>query len=189
MGKRVLRKSVAGDTFREIGVLCYRPQPFTVRTTEISQMLRLNRTSLVNIMQANAEDGTDNHEQSVSDSTKQHEQTTLHEAVRKGHLEMVRILLDQGANANKADSRGRTPKAIAEQPGSRGIYYLLHSTLHQKRGHISNHLSYWASGVETSEVLLSPSGAGCAEQSRRTTSLKGIEVGLEILNSESYPQQ
>jgi len=34
--------------------------------------------------------------------------------------------------------------------------------------------------VETSEVLLKPPGAGCAEPSRRTTSLKGIGVGLEV---------
>ncbi|KAK6917193.1 Cyclic nucleotide-binding domain [Dillenia turbinata] len=204
--EQVLGKLVAGDTFGEIGVLCYRPQPFTIRTTELSQILRLNRTSLVNIMQANAEDGriimnnlflklkgleslgigdwqTDagfvlNHcvddgspgsnnyharcqdyshafssKQEAGntdymasetptptkigqlhdfttcktdvDSIAQDEQTTLHEAVRKGHHEMVRILLEQGANANKPDSRGLTPKAIAEQLGNRGIYDLL----------------------------------------------------------------
>lgn len=52
-----LGKVVAGDVFGEVGVLCYRPQPFSVRTTEISQILRLTRTSLVNIMQVNKEDG------------------------------------------------------------------------------------------------------------------------------------
>lgn len=43
--------------FGEIGVLCHRPQPFTARTTEISQILRLNRTALMNMIQANPEDG------------------------------------------------------------------------------------------------------------------------------------
>ncbi|KAF8408914.1 hypothetical protein HHK36_004984 [Tetracentron sinense] len=51
-------KAVIGEMFGEIGVLCYRPQPFTVRTTELSQILRLNRTSLLNIIQTNMEDGS-----------------------------------------------------------------------------------------------------------------------------------
>lgn len=50
-------KAVIGDTFGEIGVLCYRPQPFTVRTTELSQILRISRTSLMSAMHAHAEDG------------------------------------------------------------------------------------------------------------------------------------
>ncbi|KAL0889290.1 hypothetical protein Bca101_013273 [Brassica carinata] len=50
-------KAVIGDTFGEIGVLCYRPQPFTVRTTELSQILRIGRTSLMSAMHAHAEDG------------------------------------------------------------------------------------------------------------------------------------
>lgn len=50
---QVLKKAIAGDTFGEIGVLYYRPQPFTVRTTELSQILRLSRTSLMNAIHAN----------------------------------------------------------------------------------------------------------------------------------------
>ncbi|CAL5411589.1 unnamed protein product [Camellia sinensis] len=53
----VLGKAIAGDMFGEIGVLCYRPQPFTVRTTEISQILRMSRITLMNIIQENKEDG------------------------------------------------------------------------------------------------------------------------------------
>ncbi|KAG6639334.1 hypothetical protein CIPAW_10G092300, partial [Carya illinoinensis] len=53
---KVLGKAIAGDSFGEFGVLLYRPQPFTVRTTEICQILRLNRTSLINVLQANAKD-------------------------------------------------------------------------------------------------------------------------------------
>ncbi|KAI4295427.1 hypothetical protein L6164_035486 [Bauhinia variegata] len=53
---QVIGKAGAGDTFGEIGVLYHRPQPFTVRTTELSQILRLNRTSLMNAIQASAED-------------------------------------------------------------------------------------------------------------------------------------
>ncbi|XP_010314865.2 potassium channel KAT1-like [Solanum lycopersicum] len=54
--EQTIGKAVAGEIFGEIGVLCGRPQPFAVRTTEISQILRLNRTSLMNILRANPED-------------------------------------------------------------------------------------------------------------------------------------
>ncbi|KAF7840467.1 potassium channel KAT1 [Senna tora] len=49
---QVLGKSISGETFGEIGVLFYRPQPYTVRTTELSQILRLSRTSLMSAVQA-----------------------------------------------------------------------------------------------------------------------------------------
>nr|DAD33865.1 TPA_asm: hypothetical protein HUJ06_012716 [Nelumbo nucifera] len=54
---QVLQKENAGEMFGEIGVLRHRRQPFTVRTTELSQILRLNKNSLINIIQANREDG------------------------------------------------------------------------------------------------------------------------------------
>ncbi|WVY94705.1 hypothetical protein V8G54_033793 [Vigna mungo] len=49
-------KAVAVDAFGEIGVLYQIPQPFTVRTTELSQILRVNKTSLMNVLQANPRD-------------------------------------------------------------------------------------------------------------------------------------
>ncbi|XWS12371.1 hypothetical protein CRYUN_Cryun37aG0084100 [Craigia yunnanensis] len=54
---RVIEKVAAGDMFGEVGVLCYRPQPYTVRTTELCQILRLNGTSLMKTIQVNMEDG------------------------------------------------------------------------------------------------------------------------------------
>lgn len=45
-----------GDVCGEVGVLCYRPQVFTVRTKRLSQLLRLNRTAFMNILQANVGD-------------------------------------------------------------------------------------------------------------------------------------
>ncbi|XP_039120071.1 potassium channel KAT3-like [Dioscorea cayenensis subsp. rotundata] len=56
--EQVCGRAIAGEVFGDIGVLCYRPQPFTVRTTELSQILRLSRTTLMNIMRDNIEDGT-----------------------------------------------------------------------------------------------------------------------------------
>lgn len=49
---QILKKATAGDTFGEIGVLYCTPQPFTVRTTELSQILRLSRISLMNSLHA-----------------------------------------------------------------------------------------------------------------------------------------
>ncbi|XP_048594685.1 potassium channel KAT2-like isoform X2 [Brassica napus] len=50
-------KAVVGDAFGEIGVLCYTPQPFTVRTTELCQILRVHKKSLISAMRAHIEDG------------------------------------------------------------------------------------------------------------------------------------
>ena len=55
---QVVGEAKPGDLCGEIGVLCYKPQLFTVRTTKLSQLLRLNRTTFMNIVQANVGDGT-----------------------------------------------------------------------------------------------------------------------------------
>lgn len=54
---QVVGKKMAGDTVGEFGVICCREQPFTIRTTEICQMLRLRRISLMDAMHRNKEDG------------------------------------------------------------------------------------------------------------------------------------
>ncbi|CAN1249108.1 Potassium channel KAT1 [Linum perenne] len=186
--ERVIGKATAVDLFGEMGVLCNKPQPVTVRTTELSQILRLNRTSLMKTIQTNEEDehkimqnlfmnivgemiptkcheggpkegnyvmsgrkgylhgdksvketrGTDSQSTAcISESkveghkfTRQNadvlnEQTALHAAVSKGHTEMVKMLLEGGANANKPDDRGWTPKELAAHRGHENIYDLL----------------------------------------------------------------
>lgn len=55
---QVVGEAKTGDLCGEIGVLCYRPQLFTVRTKRLSQLLRLNRTAFLNIVQSNVGDGT-----------------------------------------------------------------------------------------------------------------------------------
>ncbi|KAJ8443411.1 hypothetical protein Cgig2_024188 [Carnegiea gigantea] len=54
----VIQKGLPEDTFGEAGVLRDKPQPFTVRTRELFQILRLNRGPLMNIIQANKADHT-----------------------------------------------------------------------------------------------------------------------------------
>ncbi|MBA0691272.1 hypothetical protein Goari_008907 [Gossypium aridum] len=192
---QVTEKVAAGDMFGEVGVLCCRPQPYTARTTELCQILRLNGTSLMNILQINIEEGrvmmrnlymkinglhSSSFDQSNIDpgliqnsrlgqgavggsclsagyeeqsqreaiginfsgseaietiqrgrfpmkgiSTAEDGQTALHDAVPKGHIEMVKILVEGGAGVNKPDARARKPKASAEQQGSKSIYELL----------------------------------------------------------------
>lgn len=46
-----------GDICGEVAVLCYRPQLFTVRTRRLCQLLRINRTNFLNIVQSNVGDG------------------------------------------------------------------------------------------------------------------------------------
>ncbi|KAL4194931.1 hypothetical protein AMTRI_Chr05g70920 [Amborella trichopoda] len=160
---RVVGEAQMGDVFGEIGVLCYRPQTFTVRTKRLCQLLRLNRTSLMNIVQSNVEDGTiimrnllqhmrDMKDPSTEDVMIETEsmlargrtdlpfgvcsvasagddklleqllqqgldanetdhcgRTALHLAAAKGFKECVRLLLDQGADPNIKDFEGRVP--------------------------------------------------------------------------------
>lgn len=55
---KIFEELKRGGVFGEVGVLCYRPQVCTARTKRLSQLLRLNRSSLLNILQANIGDGT-----------------------------------------------------------------------------------------------------------------------------------
>lgn len=55
--EQVVGEAKTGDLCGEIGVLCYRPQLFTVRTKRLSQLLRMNRATFLNIVQANVGDG------------------------------------------------------------------------------------------------------------------------------------
>lgn len=55
---QIYRRVKSGEIFGEIGVLSDRPQPFTFHTTELSQLLRLSKSSLMNAIKENLEDGT-----------------------------------------------------------------------------------------------------------------------------------
>uniref|UniRef100_A0ACD5VKS5 Uncharacterized protein n=1 Tax=Avena sativa TaxID=4498 RepID=A0ACD5VKS5_AVESA len=55
--EQVYGKATEGGLLGETGVLCNKPQPFTFRTTKLSQVLRISRPKLMDIIQENAHDG------------------------------------------------------------------------------------------------------------------------------------
>ncbi|KAF5810768.1 putative potassium channel, voltage-dependent, EAG/ELK/ERG, rmlC-like jelly roll [Helianthus annuus] len=196
---QIIGKVVSGEMFGETGVLYNTPQPFTFRTREISQILRMDGSALLRIIHTNTQDGfvimnnfymklkglesfghggltmenssTDVHnyrnEHQVTwelsdidymtsgDIEKQEQinnsksnksetnvdlpaeegQTALHVAVKNGHLEMVRLLLEGGANVNKPDLKGCTPISLAKQQGNKSIHDLLLSHENRKNEH------------------------------------------------------
>ncbi|RLN35386.1 hypothetical protein C2845_PM03G21160 [Panicum miliaceum] len=154
----------AGDVVGEIGVLCYRPQLFTARTRSLSQLLRMERTAFLRIVQANVGDGviiinnliqylkekkesgavagvaeeieymmargqlelpvTLCYAATKGDDFLLHQllkrgvdpnesdnywHTALHVAASSGHEQCVRLLLEHGADANARDAQGRVP--------------------------------------------------------------------------------
>ncbi|KAK4488169.1 hypothetical protein RD792_003911 [Penstemon davidsonii] len=243
---QIVGKASTGDMFGEIGVLCGKSQPFGVRTTEVSQVLRLNKTTFLNILQTKPEDercvmnnlllklkpcrsfdiegqqdpsmilknwpdgepkGDCNshirdHDNLYADTLKQESsididhilhsrfktnqsgindtkseidvnssaedgQTALHIAVRMGHVEMARLLLEKGAHVNKPDERGWTPIALAEKYANKGIYDLIlnydnvkkidattdyGNNHHRNHTHISSSCSTYPTSVEATTL-------------------------------------
>ncbi|KAJ1287932.1 hypothetical protein BS78_02G048800 [Paspalum vaginatum] len=57
--------------------------------------------------------------------------TALHRAVLQRNAGMVRVLLEHGADADREDGGGRTPRAVAEQLGHRDVQQLFGSQQHE----------------------------------------------------------
>ncbi|KAK8453685.1 hypothetical protein SEVIR_5G326800v4 [Setaria viridis] len=55
--EQIYGKVAEGELLGEIGVMSNKPQPFTFRATKLSQILRISRSKLMDIMQENREDG------------------------------------------------------------------------------------------------------------------------------------
>ncbi|CAL9122108.1 unnamed protein product, partial [Musa textilis] len=55
---KVHERVTAGEVFGEIGVLCHIPQPFTIRTIELAQILRLNRSVFFSAIRESKQDAT-----------------------------------------------------------------------------------------------------------------------------------
>ncbi|RWV95542.1 hypothetical protein BHE74_00042498 [Ensete ventricosum] len=147
----IVRVAKKGDLVGEIGILCYRPQLFTVRTRSLCQLLRLNPIliQLSMVLQYLKEQMDDPLMEGLlrdietmltrgrlelpltlsfavvrGDDLLLHQllrrgldpnesdnngQTSLHIAASKGNEHCVRLLLDFGADPNSADSEGSVP--------------------------------------------------------------------------------
>ncbi|KAF9597831.1 hypothetical protein IFM89_021916 [Coptis chinensis] len=142
----VVREERAADICGEIGVLCYKPQPYTIRTKRLSLLLRLNRTSFLNIVQTHVGDGTiikNNLLQHLKGSTDLKLEEFLMEtekmlvcdkmdlspslcfAASKGDDRLLHKLLNQDLYPNEVDENGQTALHIAASKGSEKCVSLL----------------------------------------------------------------
>eukprot|EP00250_Pteridium_aquilinum_P002207 c12399_g1_i1 orf=308-2905(-) len=138
VSETVMSHEGPGAVVGEIGVLCFRPQVFTIHTTKLSQLLRINRSCFLNIVQANVMDGLiimDNLIQHMKESrngrililAKEIEEMfslgkgsimlSLRYAASVGNSDLIVQLLKQGIDPNTADHSGRTPMHIAAANG------------------------------------------------------------------------
>uniref|UniRef100_A0A7I4BW52 Uncharacterized protein n=1 Tax=Physcomitrium patens TaxID=3218 RepID=A0A7I4BW52_PHYPA len=136
--EQILMTAQATDVIGEIGVICYRPQPFTVRSRKLSQLLRLDRIVFMNIVQQYKEDGqkiVDNLLQRLREAydPRFEELSSEIEALlveggeisepsvcavaAGGNVEVMQQLLSKGAEVDKTDYHGRTALVIASSKG------------------------------------------------------------------------
>ncbi|KAK1434704.1 hypothetical protein QVD17_00453 [Tagetes erecta] len=144
--EHVICEARPGELCGEIGVLCYKPQLFTVRTKRLSQLLRLNRTTFLNIVQTHVGDGTiimDNLLKHLENSHDPLMKQVLLEtesmlargrmdlplslcfAARRGDDLLLQKLLKNGLDPNEPDNNGRTALHIAASQGSMDCVLLL----------------------------------------------------------------
>ncbi|PNT72497.1 hypothetical protein BRADI_2g45170v3 [Brachypodium distachyon] len=145
--EQVVGVAKSGDVVGEIGVLCYRPQLFTVRTRSLCQLLRMNRTTFLSIVQSNVGDGTiimnnliqllkDQKDNSVMVGVLKEIENmlargrldlpiTLCFAVTRGDDLLLQQLLKRGLDPNETDNDGRTALHIAASKGNEQCIRLL----------------------------------------------------------------
>ncbi|KNA06432.1 hypothetical protein SOVF_181220 [Spinacia oleracea] len=144
--EQVVKEVKAGDVCGEIGVLCYRPQLFTVRTKRLCQLLRLNRTALLNLVQANVGDGAIimnnllEHLKEQEDPIMQEVLRDVEKMLAQGQMDLplslcfaaarddeplLQHLLKRGCHPDERDMNGRTALHIAAANGNESIATIL----------------------------------------------------------------
>ncbi|KAJ1390188.1 Voltage-dependent channel domain superfamily [Sesbania bispinosa] len=144
--EQVVGEAKTGDLCGEIGVLCYKPQHFTVRTKRLSQLLRLNRTTFLNIVQANVGDGTIimnnllQHLKELNDPIMEGVLVETENMLARGRMDLpvslcfaavrgddllLHQLLKRGLDPNESDNNGRTALHIAASKGKENCVLLL----------------------------------------------------------------
>ncbi|KDP33617.1 hypothetical protein JCGZ_07188 [Jatropha curcas] len=144
--EQVVGEAKTGDVVGEVGLLCYRPQMFTARTKRLSQLLRLNRTAFLNIVQANVGDGTIimnnllQYLKELKDPMMEGVLTDTEHMLARGRMDLplslcfaamrgddllLHQLLKRGLDPNELDNNGRTALHIAASSGSEHCVVLL----------------------------------------------------------------
>ncbi|WOK95796.1 potassium channel AKT1-like [Canna indica] len=143
----LIRVATKGDLIGEIGVLCYRPQFFTVRTRSLCQLLRLNRTTFLSIVQSNVGDGTiiinnllQYLKEQVDDPLMEGLLKEIENMLTRGRLDLpltlcfaiirgddllLQQLLKRGLDPNESDNSGHTALHIAAAKGNEHCVRLL----------------------------------------------------------------
>ncbi|KAK9682617.1 hypothetical protein RND81_10G085700 [Saponaria officinalis] len=144
--EQIIKEVKSGDVCGEICVLCYRPQLFTVRTKRLCQLLRLNRTTLLNLVQSSVGDGAIimnnllEHLKSQDDPTMQSLLRDVEKMLAQGQMDLplalcfaagrgdetlLQRLLRRGSDPNELDVNGRTALHIAAAHGSVDCAHIL----------------------------------------------------------------
>ncbi|OIV96502.1 hypothetical protein TanjilG_07894 [Lupinus angustifolius] len=145
-GAAIIGEAHSSDVLGEIGVLCYRPQLFTVRTKRLTQLLRLNRTTFLNLAQSNVGDGTiimNNFLHHLRESKFPGMEIIMAETeamLARGKMELplstcfaaernddvlLQRLLKKGSNPNEVDKEGKTALHHAASKGNEHCVVLL----------------------------------------------------------------
>ncbi|RAL37244.1 hypothetical protein DM860_004166 [Cuscuta australis] len=144
--EQVVGEVKPGDPCGEIGVMCYRPQLFTVRTRRLCQLLRMSRTSFLNIVQSNVGDGTIimnnllQHLKEARDPIMEGVLLQTENMLARGRMDLpltlcfaalrgddllLRHLLKRGLDPNESDNNGRSALHIAASKGCKNCVLLL----------------------------------------------------------------